>query len=86
MWIAAFYRYAMLMLHNDLIPSIRAGVTQDGGVAVEFPVMSLGEDLMKPAAMLYRNLVAMEVEESYAPNRSTRSSCSPRATSRCPRR
>ncbi|MGA2969520.1 MAG: dihydroxy-acid dehydratase [Acidimicrobiales bacterium] len=49
---------------NDLIPSIRAGVTKAGGVAVEFPVMSLGEDLMKPAAMLYRNLVAMEVEES----------------------
>jgi dihydroxy-acid dehydratase len=49
---------------NDLIPSIRAGVESAGGVAVEFPVMSLGEDLMKPAAMLYRNLVAMEVEES----------------------
>jgi dihydroxy-acid dehydratase len=49
---------------NDLIPSIKAGVTSAGGVAVEFPVMSLGEDLMKPAAMLYRNLVAMEVEES----------------------
>jgi dihydroxy-acid dehydratase len=49
---------------NDLIPSIRAGVASAGGVAVEFPVMSLGEDLMKPAAMLYRNLVAMEVEES----------------------
>ena len=30
---------------------------------MEFPVMSLGEDLMKPTAMLYRNLVAMEVEE-----------------------
>jgi hypothetical protein len=49
---------------NDLISSIKASVAQAGGVAVEFPVMSLGEDLMKPAAMLYRNLVAMEVEES----------------------
>ena len=49
---------------NDLIYSIKAGVAEAGGVAVEFPVMSLGEDLMKPAAMLYRNLVAMEVEES----------------------
>jgi dihydroxy-acid dehydratase len=49
---------------NDLVPSIKAGVARAGGVAVEFPVMSLGEDLMKPAAMLYRNLVAMEVEES----------------------
>jgi dihydroxy-acid dehydratase len=49
---------------NDLVPAIKEGVTRAGGVAVEFPVMSLGEDLMKPAAMLYRNLVAMEVEES----------------------
>jgi dihydroxy-acid dehydratase len=49
---------------NDLIPSIKAGVAKAGGAAVEFPVMSLGEDLMKAAAMLYRNLVAMEVEES----------------------
>ncbi|MFI5036330.1 MAG: dihydroxy-acid dehydratase [Acidimicrobiales bacterium] len=48
----------------DLVPFLRAGVEEAGGVAVEFPVMSLGEDLMKPAAMLYRNLVAMEVEES----------------------
>jgi dihydroxy-acid dehydratase len=49
---------------RDLVPALRAGVEAAGGVAVEFPVMSLGEDIMKPAAMLYRNLVAMEVEES----------------------
>jgi len=49
---------------RDLIPALRAGIEAAGGVAVEFPVMSLGEDIMKPAAMLYRNLVAMEVEES----------------------
>ncbi len=49
---------------NDLIGPLREGVEAAGGVAVEFPVMSLGEDIMKPAAMLYRNLVAMEVEES----------------------
>jgi dihydroxy-acid dehydratase len=49
---------------DDLIPFLRSGIEEAGGVAVEFPVMSLGEDLMKPAAMLYRNLVAMEVEES----------------------
>ncbi len=48
----------------DLVPHLRAGVVEAGGVAVEFPVMSLGEDVMKPAAMLYRNLVAMEIEES----------------------
>ncbi len=49
---------------RDLVPTLRAGIEAAGGVAVEFPVMSLGEDIMKPAAMLYRNLVAMEVEES----------------------
>lgn len=49
---------------RDLVPTLREGIEMAGGVAVEFGVMSLGEDLMKPAAMLYRNLVAMEVEES----------------------
>ncbi|MGH9019743.1 MAG: dihydroxy-acid dehydratase, partial [Acidimicrobiales bacterium] len=39
-------------------------IERAGGVAVEFPVISLGEDLMKPSAMLYRNLLAMDVEES----------------------
>ena len=47
-----------------LVPALKEGVTTAGGIAVEFPMMSLGEDLMKPTAMLYRNLVAMEVEES----------------------
>ncbi|WP_028923234.1 dihydroxy-acid dehydratase [Pseudonocardia acaciae] len=44
--------------------AVRRGVTRAGGLALEFPTMSLGENLMKPTAMLYRNLVAMEVEES----------------------
>ena len=46
-----------------LAQDVRRGVTEAGGIAVELPVMSLGEDLMKPTAMLYRNLLAMEVEE-----------------------
>jgi dihydroxy-acid dehydratase len=46
-----------------LAADVAAGIRAAGGVAMEFPVMSLGEDLMKPSAMLYRNLVAMEVEE-----------------------
>ena len=49
---------------RDLVPALRAGVEAAGGVAVEFPMMSLGEDIMKPAAMLYRNLAAMELEEN----------------------
>jgi len=39
-------------------------VQQAGGLPLEFPVMSLSEDLMKPTAMLYRNLLAIEVEET----------------------
>ena len=42
---------------------IKRGVLQAGGFPVEVPVMSLGEMLMKPTTMLYRNLLAMETEE-----------------------
>jgi dihydroxy-acid dehydratase len=48
---------------NALAGEVAAGVRAAGGIPMEFPVMSLGEDLMKPTAMLYRNLVSMEVEE-----------------------
>ncbi|MEU1518995.1 dihydroxy-acid dehydratase [Streptomyces sp. NPDC005811] len=44
--------------------AVRRGVARAGGIAVELSTMSLGEALMKPTTMLYRNLVAMEVEES----------------------
>jgi dihydroxyacid dehydratase/phosphogluconate dehydratase len=43
---------------------VRRGVQAAGGLPLEFPVMSLSEDLMKPTAMLYRNLLAIEVEET----------------------
>ena len=45
------------------IEDIKAGIVEAGGIPMVFPVMSLGEDLMKPSAMLYRNLLSMEVEE-----------------------
>lgn len=51
-----------------LIPEIERGIRDAGGVPARFPVMSLGEDLMKPSAMLYRNLVAMELEETVRAN------------------
>ena len=41
-----------------------AGFRAAGGLPLEFPVMSLTEDLIKPTAMLYRNLLAIEVEET----------------------
>ena len=46
-----------------LAEAVRRGVQQAGGVALEFPVLSLGEPLMRPSSMLYRNLMAMELEE-----------------------
>lgn len=42
---------------------VKRGVRRAGGFPLELPVMSLGETLMKPTTMLYRNLMAMEVEE-----------------------
>jgi L-arabonate dehydrase len=49
---------------RGLAEAVKRGVLQAGGFPVEFPVMSLGESLMKPTTMLYRNLMAMDVEES----------------------
>jgi dihydroxy-acid dehydratase len=49
---------------RDLAESVKRGVLQAGGIPLEFPAMSLGEQLMKPTAMLYRNLMSMDVEES----------------------
>jgi L-arabonate dehydrase len=48
---------------RDLADAARRGVWAAGGIPFEFPTISLGEDLMKPSAMLYRNLMAMDVEE-----------------------
>jgi dihydroxy-acid dehydratase len=49
---------------GTLAAAVRRGVLAAGGLPLEFPVMSLSEDLMKPTAMLYRNLLAIEVEET----------------------
>ncbi len=53
---------------RELAERVKRGVYQAGGFPVEFPVMSLGETLMKPTAMLYRNLASMDVEESIRAN------------------
>ncbi|WP_374015356.1 IlvD/Edd family dehydratase [Phaeobacter sp. A36a-5a] len=49
---------------RDLAEGVKRGVWEAGGFPVEFPVMSLGETQMKPTAMLFRNLLAMDVEKS----------------------
>lgn len=53
---------------RELAESVKRGILEAGGYPVEFPVMSLGETLIKPTAMLYRNLVSMDVEESIRAN------------------
>ena len=51
------------MHFRDRVEFVKKGVLQAGGMPVEIPVHSLGEQLLKPTAMLFRNMVAMEVEE-----------------------
>jgi dihydroxy-acid dehydratase len=53
---------------RELAESVKKGVIAAGGFPVEFPVMSLGETLIKPTAMLYRNLASMDTEESIRAN------------------
>ena len=48
---------------RDVADAVKRGVWAAGGFPLEIPVMSLGETLMKPTTMLYRNLAAMETEE-----------------------
>ncbi|MEU4606646.1 IlvD/Edd family dehydratase [Kribbella sp. NPDC023972] len=48
--------------------SVKRGVWQAGGFPLEFPVMSLGETMLRPTAMLFRNLLSMDVEESLRGN------------------
>lgn len=52
------------MHFRGLADSVRRGVLAAGGFPLEFPTISLGEQLMKPTTMLFRNLMAMDVEES----------------------
>ena len=53
---------------RTLAEQVKIGVHEAGGFPLEFPVMSLGETLMRPTAMLYRNLASMDVEESIRGN------------------
>ena len=48
---------------RGLAESVKRGVLFAGGLPLEFPTISLGENLMKPSAMLFRNLMSMDVEE-----------------------
>lgn len=53
---------------RDVAAAVKRGVWAAGGVPLEFPTISLGEMFMKPTTMLYRNLMAMDVEECIRAN------------------
>ena len=48
---------------REVAEAVKRGVWKAGGVPLEFPTISLGEPFMKPTSMLFRNLMAMDVEE-----------------------
>ena len=48
---------------RDVAEAVKRGVWEAGGFPLEFPAMSLSESLQRPTTMLYRNMLAMEVEE-----------------------
>jgi dihydroxy-acid dehydratase len=53
---------------RQVADAVKRGVWAAGGLPLEFPVISLGEQYMKPTTMLFRNLMAMDVEESIRAN------------------
>jgi L-arabonate dehydrase len=53
---------------REIAEWVKRGVWEMGGFPLEFPVMSLGEVLLRPTAMLFRNLASMDVEESIRGN------------------
>ncbi|MEN9560001.1 MAG: hypothetical protein RLZZ502_1212 [Pseudomonadota bacterium] len=53
---------------REIAEFVKRGVYEAGGFPLEFPVMSLGEVLLRPTAMLFRNLAAMDTEESIRGN------------------
>ncbi len=48
---------------NEISQSVKNGVWEAGGVPLNLPMISLGETLVRPTAMLWRNMVAMATEE-----------------------
>jgi L-arabonate dehydrase len=53
---------------RDLAQRVKHGIYEAGGLPVEFPVFSTGESALRPTAMMYRNLAAMDVEEALRGN------------------
>ncbi len=53
---------------NEVAESVKQGVYEAGGIPLNLPVVSLGETLVRPTAMLWRNLAAMAIEEMLRAN------------------
>lgn len=53
---------------RDFAEIVKKGVIEAGGFPMEFPVTSLGETIMRPTTMLFRNLASMDVEETIRAN------------------
>jgi dihydroxy-acid dehydratase len=53
---------------DEVADSVKQGVWEAGGVPMNLPVVSLGETLVRPTAMLWRNMAAMAAEEMFRAN------------------
>jgi L-arabonate dehydrase len=53
---------------REVAAAVKRGVLAAGGIPLEFPTISLGEMFMQPTTMMFRNLMAMDVEESIRAN------------------
>lgn len=53
---------------RDFAEVVKRGILEAGGFPLEFPVMSLGETIIRPTSMLFRNLASMDTEESIRGN------------------
>ena len=53
---------------RGLAESVKRGVWEAGGLPLEFPTISLGEQVIRPTAMFLRNLMSMDVEETLRAN------------------
>ncbi len=53
---------------NEVASSVKEGVYEAGGIPLNLPVVSLGETLVRPTAMLWRNMAAMAIEEMLRAN------------------
>ena len=53
---------------RDLAERVKHGIYEAGGLPLEFPVFSAGESSLRPTAMMYRNMAAMDVEEALRAN------------------